>query len=130
METTDYLAVFWGIYMIVWSVLLLFKPDLKYKIIDFAKNGEQLKKLAWVIVVLGGIHIFYHNIWVGTSHQIMITLFGWIMLVKGLFILLAKYPAWIAEEVLDGGYFIPLLLLLILLGIYLLDNVYHFIAMF
>ena len=71
---------------------------------DLVKDKKCIFFLAWTILILGLAIVLQHNIWVW-EWKVAVTLLGWIMMVKGAFLILfpntidafknAYKPAWV-----------------------------------
>jgi len=83
---TNYLAELWGISLVVIAFAMLLKP--KYLNMIFAETEKEETLFLWGILtfLIGLAIVLAHNIWV-KDWQVIITLFGWASLLKGLAIL-------------------------------------------
>jgi len=83
---SNYLAEIWGISIVVFSFALLVKEAHLKR--HFASAQDDDKLFCWGIVtfVIGLAMVLSHNTWV-KNWQVVITIFGWASLLKGLAIL-------------------------------------------
>ena len=95
MEKSLMIAQFWGIYLVVFCILLLVKPKLLDQFFSFSEKKDNVISVSFVAIVLGIANIVLHNIWVA-DWRVIITLFGWIALLKGCTMLLSA----------DKGYYL------------------------
>ena len=83
--STQYLARFFGVWIVVVQLGMAFNRATTIAAIDgiFSNPG-----LAWVTGVftalIGLVVILGHNRWSGSAAAVLVTLFGWIALLKGL----------------------------------------------
>ncbi len=91
MDLSIFLAKVLGLYFIIVAVMCLIKRKEFSKIIDgFFDNTALLYVTGIITVVLGLTMVIGHNIW-ENSWRVVITLIGWIVLLKGLaFLFLPK----------------------------------------
>jgi hypothetical protein len=83
MNLSNYLAEIWGISMVVISLALLIKD--KHLKSLFAKIDTEESLFAWGLIsfIMGISIVLVHNIWTW-NWQIIITILGWLALLKGL----------------------------------------------
>jgi len=91
MDLSIFLAKVLGLYFIIAAVLCLVKNKEIRKMIDGFIDNTALLFIAGIITVLLGLTMVVgHNIW-DNSWRIIITLIGWLVLLKGLtFLFLPK----------------------------------------
>jgi hypothetical protein len=80
----NFLAELWGISMVIISLALLWKENYFKNLSDSIANDDQ-KLFCWGIfsAIIGVAMVLGYNVW-EWQWQIIITLFGWAALVKGL----------------------------------------------
>ncbi len=83
---SNYLAEVWGISIVVISLALLLKEDYLKNLFSSMKKEENLLLWGCFTFIIGIVMVLAHNIWV-KDWQIIITIFGWASLLKGLYIL-------------------------------------------
>ena len=84
---SNYLAELFGISIVIISLTLLVKDKYIKKILNAVETEENLFLWGLVISVIGTAILLAHNIWI-QGWQVIITIFGWIFLIKGLIFLL------------------------------------------
>ncbi|MBU1998836.1 MAG: hypothetical protein KKE64_04995 [Candidatus Omnitrophica bacterium] len=88
MENSTLLAKFIGTYIIVIGVGLLFNLKVYQKIMeDFFKNAALVYVTGLITFVVGLAIVLFHNIWV-LDWRVIITVFGWIALIKGAWLII------------------------------------------
>lgn len=83
MALSNYLAEVWGILIVVVSIALLVKDKHIKRLFEKIESEESLFCWGVASVLIGVSMILSHNLWV-KSWQVIITIFGWISLLKGL----------------------------------------------
>jgi len=78
--------------------------------------------LGVALVILGLIHLNFHNSWT-TGVDIIISIFGWMCLSKGILLMLFKSWDKLAESVFSSKSLIIVLLGTMCLGYYLIQSV-------
>ncbi|MEK7080760.1 MAG: hypothetical protein AAB925_02940 [Patescibacteria group bacterium] len=83
MALSNFLAELWGISIVAVSLTLLVKE--KYIKRLFAKIEAEESLFCWgfATFIIGLAMVLAHNIWV-KNWQVVITIFGWLFLIKGL----------------------------------------------
>ncbi len=121
MELSLFLAKFFGIYMLVVTVILIFFKEQMTSVVKeiFASNG-QLAITGVINLMLGTAIVVSHSVW-ELNWRVIITLFGYLGMLKGfLRLAIPSVPRKYAESILQRGssYWI-LLLFIASLGVYL-----------
>ena len=126
MEISIFLAKFWGWYLIIYFFLLLIYPRRIKQLFEYAKDEKFIIIISFLAIILGLLNIIAHNIWV-TDWRIVITLFGWFSLLKG--ITLFAFPNFTIKMITNINFkrFHFLIFLLFVFGIVLLNQVYHWV---
>ncbi len=123
MDNSLFLAKFWGWYLIIFFLILSFNPQRIKQIINDIKDEKFLILAAFLAIIVGLLNILFHNIW-EPSWKLIITLIGWLALLKGLF--LFTFPKrtikWL--EFINIKFVQLLYVLLFLMGIFLLNKAY------
>lgn len=83
----NYLAELWGISLVIISFALLVRETHLKKLYASIETEDELFLWGVVCLVIGVAMILAYNVWVW-QWQIIITLFGWASLLKGLVLLL------------------------------------------
>ncbi len=83
MNLSNFLAELWGITIVVVSLAFLMKPKRLEKIFTEVENEATMFLWGMVSLVIGIAMVLVHNVW-EPDWRIIITLLGWLTLVKGL----------------------------------------------
>lgn len=87
MESSLLLARFIGPYIILIGIGLIFNQKVFRQIMeDFLKNPALVFVTGLITFVTGLAIVLFHNIWIA-DWRVMITLFGWIALIKGVWLI-------------------------------------------
>lgn len=89
MELSNFLANIWGLSFIVAGLSFLIYPKNIQKVIEAAENEATTFFMGIGTFVIGVAMVLSHNIW-GNNWKVVITIFGWLSLIKGASLLL--YP--------------------------------------
>jgi len=121
MELTLILARFWGILLIVSSLLFLLNKKLLPEILKHKENEEYLFLSGFIALLLGAIQIAAYNYWEISSRGLL-TLFGWLSLLKGVVRLgLPNYSKKAIDQVgTKKEIYLLLHLIFVILGLYFL----------
>lgn len=93
--TTILLAKFWGIFMLVFSLLFALVPKALDRMFSYVQDEKMMFMLGFLSFMMGLINVLLHNVW-GDTLQIMVSLFGWFALVKG--VLRMSFPRQVAVQ--------------------------------
>lgn len=115
---TILLSAFWGILLICSVAILSLAPSLKYALISGYRDNKIRYSGAFLSLCIGISSIYFHNIWT-LDMQGVITLFGWIALIKGIVIALVPSAVKVSEKIIESHAFGFYLLFLFALGIYM-----------
>lgn len=95
MEISKFLGKVLGIYLIIVSLALLVNMEqFASNVNGLLSNSPLMFTTGFFTVILGVLMVVAHNIW-QWNWRVIITIIGWIALLKGLSILF--YPAWINQ---------------------------------
>jgi uncharacterized membrane protein len=83
METSIILAKFWGWFMVISCLIYLLRKKSWQEIIELAKDKNAVIVFGYLSLILGLFSLIFHNLWVG-DWRVVITIFGWIALIKGI----------------------------------------------
>ena len=87
METSIFIARIFGLCYLILGVGLLFNRKVFQRIMgDFSKNAALVLYGGILALVIGVVIILTHNVWVA-NWTVMITIIGWIALIKGIWII-------------------------------------------
>ncbi|MBU0578031.1 hypothetical protein KJ742_04575 [Patescibacteria group bacterium] len=91
MATSIFLAKLIGLIYLVLGVGLAVNPKYYHKMFNDLLNDTPLMYLSGILAFIGGLLlVIFHNVWV-ESWAIVITVFGWLLLIKGA--LLIMFPS-------------------------------------
>lgn len=126
---TIFLGKLLGLYCIALSIPLVVHPQTTLEIMRAILQDRPLLFMSGVMGMTAGLAIVLaHNVWSGGALPVIVTLFGWAALIKGV-LLLVLSPETEARVFLVGlGYEqYPLIygLLLLLIGVYLTYAAFH-----
>ena len=121
---TIFLSRLIGLYCIVVALsMVIRKQATVFAVEAMLRNPSMMLFLGMVAVVAGLAMILAHNIWSGGAMTVVVTLVGWIALIKGLLILFLPADAyagiilgWLRHPLL----FYVSLVLILLIGIYMI----------
>ena len=122
METSVFLAQFWGLYLLTMAFLFLFRRKSLNLLIELMEDKRSVMVLGFISLFIGLVSVLIHNIWVA-DWRVIITIFGWIALLKG--ITLLGWPENpknknLAAKMLNKFYFWLYFIFLLLVGAFLL----------
>lgn len=84
MESSQFLAQFMGLYMVLIAVPLIFTPvNFKKRYEHFINNMDEMLFAGVFTLMLGLGFVLAHNIWVA-NWRVIITLIAWITLIEGI----------------------------------------------
>ena len=126
MDISIFLAKFWGWYFVLFFLLLLFSPKRIKQLFAFAEDDKFMIILSILGIIIGLLHVLIHNLWV-KDWRLLITLFGWFSLAKGVsqFSFPGMANKWIKN--IDYKWFQFLLFLLFIVGLVLLNQAYQWV---
>ncbi len=126
MNTSIFLAKFWGWFFVIFFFLFIFYPKRIKQMFKFAEDDKFLIILSVLGIVIGLLNVLLHNVWV-LDWRIIITLFGWFSLIKG--ISQFAFPGFAVQwmKKVDFKWFQFLLFLLLVIGLLLLNQAYQWI---
>ncbi|TBN04338.1 hypothetical protein EYD45_06885 [Hyunsoonleella flava] len=89
MNSSMFLAKFWGWYLIIFFLILSLNPKRIKQIFNDLNDEKFLLTTSFVAIIVGLLNILFHNIW-EANWKFIITAIGWISLFIGL--LLFVFP--------------------------------------
>ncbi|MEN8185866.1 MAG: hypothetical protein ABFR05_01920 [Bacteroidota bacterium] len=126
MDISIFLAKFWGWYFITFFLLLIFYPKRIKQLFEFAKDEKFMIMSSFLAITIGLLNIIAHNIW-EPDWRVMITLFGWFALSKGIVRFAFPQLAVKLMEKFDFKWFHFLMFLLFVVGVVLLNQAYGWV---
>ncbi|WP_438422928.1 hypothetical protein [Aquimarina macrocephali] len=126
MDTSMFLAKFWGWYLIIFFFILSFNPNRIKQIFEDLKDQKFVIVTSFVAIIVGLLNILFHNIW-EPNWKFIVTAIGWISL--GIGLLLFIFPKGTAKwlEFINIKLVQVLYILLFLTGILLLNAGYEIV---
>ena len=124
MDTSLFLLKFWGWYCVIFFFVLSFNPKRIKQIVDDLQDQKFTILISFIAVVIGLLNILSHNIWEPNITSLLVTLFGWSALIKG--ILLFTFPKRMIKLITQFNIkFVQVLyVLLLFMGVFLLNEAY------
>ncbi|TDQ21968.1 hypothetical protein [Tenacibaculum caenipelagi] len=123
MDISIFLLKFWGWYCIIFFFVLSFNPKRVKQIVDNLKDARFLIVLSLFAIIIGLLNVLAHNIW-ESNIKLLVTLFGWLALIKG--IVLFTFPkraiGWLEQTNLK--FIQAMYILLFFLGLFMLNEAY------
>jgi hypothetical protein len=93
---TLYLAKFYGVFCLLMTATLAARPRTSLQAINALMANRGLVLVAGIAAMGGGVAaVIGHNVWSGGALALVVTLFGWVTLIKG-FALIALDPSELA----------------------------------
>jgi hypothetical protein len=123
MDTSLFLAKFWGWYLLIFFFVLSFNLRRIQQIFEDLKDQKFLILAAFAAIIIGLLNILFHNIW-ELSWKFIITILGWTSLFIGLGLFVFPEPTTRKLAVLNLKFVQTIYVLLFLLGIFLLNMGY------
>jgi hypothetical protein len=120
---TTFLAKLIGIYCILIGLAMaVHEQATLHAVIELVQNAALLYVFGLIVVAAGLAIILSHNIWSGGALPVIVTIIGWLTLVKGLLFLFLPPPAAVGIVLWGPAYekfFYGDVVLALVLGIYL-----------
>lgn len=108
---SNYLAEIWGISIVVVSLALLIKEKHLKRLFAKIETEENFFCWGFISFVIGIAMVLSHNIWV-KDWPVIITIFGWLALLKGLaFLFWPEYTKGLAKK-MESVPFLPFALVI------------------
>lgn len=123
MDTTVFLLKFWGWYCVVFFFILSFNPKRIKQIVEDLQDQKFTILVSFLAIIIGLLNILVHNIW-EPNISIVVTLFGWLALLKGM--MLFTFPKTTTKKItkLNIKFVQAMYILIFFLGIFLLNEAY------
>ncbi|MBU2920413.1 hypothetical protein KO504_03600 [Winogradskyella psychrotolerans] len=123
MDTSVFLAKFWGWYLIIFFLILSLNPKRIKQIFNDLKDEKFLIIFSFMAIIIGLLNVIFHNIW-EPNYTLIITLIGWTSLFLGLalFMFPKKTVKWLV--IINVKMVQVIYTLLFLIGVFLLNEVY------
>jgi hypothetical protein len=123
MDSSIFLAKFWGWYLIIFFLILSLNPKRIKQIFNDLQDEKFLITFSFVAIIVGLLNVLSHNVW-DPNYSIIITLIGWTSLFLGLalFMFPKQTVKWLV--IINIKMVQVIYTLLFLVGIFLLNEVY------
>ncbi len=123
MDATVFLLKFWGWYCVIFFFILSFNPRRIKQIVDDLQDQKFTIIVSFLAIIIGLLNILFHNIW-EANISLVVTLFGWIALLKG--IMLFTFPRTTTKKItkLNIKFVQALYIFVFLIGVILLNEAY------
>lgn len=119
MQTVNFLAQWWGFSLAIISFSLLLKPKNISHFFGLIEDTKNLLPFGIVNLIAGIALVLTYNVW-ALQWQVVVTILGWAVLVRGLALLLVpETVVHIAHSLRKAGWIHPLLAALVSLGSWL-----------
>ncbi|MCX6722615.1 MAG: hypothetical protein NT094_00930 [Candidatus Staskawiczbacteria bacterium] len=82
----NYLAEIWGIAIIIVCLALILKENLLKRVIASIEDDANLFMWGFISLIIGLAMVLSYNVWT-KDWQVVITILGWLALIKGLALL-------------------------------------------
>ena len=126
MDTSIFLAKFWGWYLLIFFFILSFNPKRIKQIFDDLKDEKFLITTSFVAIIVGLLNILSHNIW-EPNWKLIITLIGWISLFIGLSLFIFPKQTTALLAFINVKLVQVIYTLLFFIGIFLLNMAYEIV---
>ncbi len=123
MELTILLLKFWGFYLFLMGLSVLINKSTWKSFVSELSSNKHFTFLAGIFaLIIGMLVVSYHNVWSGGFDVVIVTILGWLSLVKGVGYLLfpSKAVASIARKFMEGSFITPWAAIILILGAYML----------
>lgn len=121
MELSIFLAKAWGLYVVLACLALLINKSSLRSLVNTMNNDSAVILTGALSLILGVLSVLVHNIWSGPAFVIVVTVFGWLALLKG-FVRMAwpSHTRKMFDDMMQGSTANILLVIALVVGAYLL----------
>ena len=126
MDSSVFLAKFWGWYLIIFFLILSFNPRRIKQIFTDLKDEKFLIITSFMAIIVGLLNILFHNIW-QPNWKLIITSIGWISLFMGLSLFIFPKRTVMVLEFINIKLVQLIYTLLFFTGLFLLNVAYGII---
>ncbi|MFD2724671.1 hypothetical protein [Hyunsoonleella rubra] len=123
MDSSIFLAKFWGWYLIIFFIVLTFNPKRIKQIFNDLHDEKFLILASFMAIIIGLLNISFHNIW-EANWKLLITLIGWASLFLGLSLFVFPKRTVAVLKIVNIKLVQLIYTLLLLTGLFLLNIVY------
>src|SRR5210317_375657 len=124
MNSSMFLAKFWGWYLIIFFLILSFNPKRIKQIFADLKDEKFLIISSFMAIIVGLLNVLFHNIW-EPNWKFIITLIGWVSLYIGLSLFIFPKRTIAILEFINIKLVQIIYTLLFFTGLFLLNIVYN-----
>lgn len=121
-----FLAQFWGWYLVIFCFILIVNPKRTEQLLSYLEDEKYLVITSILAILIGLVNVLLHNIWEG-NWKLIITLLGWISLLKGIIRFTFPKTTLKAINKLNIKWMPFLFVLFFFLGTLLLNQVYELV---
>ena len=83
MEISIFLAKFWGLYLVIMGLSFMANRKSLRRMMALISDDGFLYMSGFIALIIGLLSVLAHNIWT-SDWRVIITLFGWLSLLKGI----------------------------------------------
>jgi hypothetical protein len=119
MELSIFLAKVIGLYSVIIAVGLLVRPKQVDEFMVFLKHSPAMYLSGFLALIIGVLLVVSHNVW-PNDWRVIITIFGWLSLIKG--IVLLFFPTTsirTVDTLVRGKILTSFIIAYLILGLYL-----------
>jgi hypothetical protein len=128
MNSSIFLAKFWGWYLIIFFLILSFNPKRIKQIFTDLKDEKFLIISSFMAIIVGLLNVLFHNIW-EPNWKLIITLIGWVSLYIGLSLFIFPKRTIVVLEFINIKLVQVIYTLLFFTGLFLLNIVYNIVPL-
>ena len=128
MDSSLFLAKFWGWYLIIFFFILSLNPKRIKQIFNDLNDEKFLIMASFVTIIVGLLNVLIHNIW-EPNWKLIISLIGWVSIFIGLSLFIFPKRTVVILEFINIKLVQVIYTLLFMLGLYLLNIVYGIIPL-
>lgn len=126
MNSSIFLAKFWGWYLIIFFLILSYNPKRIKQIFSDLKDEKFQIISSFMAIILGLLNVLFHNIW-EANWKLIITLIGWVSLCIGLSLFIFPKRTIAVLEFINIKLVQVIYTLLFFSGLFLLNIVYNIV---
>ena len=123
MDSSLFLAKFWGWYLIIFFLILSFNPKRIKQIFNDLNDEKFLIISSFMAIIVGLLNILFHNIW-EPNWKFIIILIGWMSLFIGLLLFMLPKLTVVVLKLINIKLVQVIYTLLFFTGLFLLNVVY------
>lgn len=106
MQLVNYLAELWGILLVIFSFGLILREKHLKRLYESVESEQGLLMWGLVSLVIGVAMVLSYNVW-DLSWHVIITILGWVALLKGLAILFITDTVKFFTKRMENWKFVP-----------------------